>query len=469
MNKLFNEKLNIINIGTETFKHDLDKQGVSAVQVDWRPAAGGNTDVLRALSAIEKDPRIDKANDEAVKRMKDSRPVLVDMDQAKNVISGMHEKLILHAGPPVSWEAMCGPMQGAVIGALLFEGLADNEDAARRLAASGEIEFAPCHHYQSVGPMAGVLSPSMAVHVVEDQEHGNRAFCSINEGLGKVLRFGAFGEEVLTRLAWLKETFMPVMQRALRAGDGIDIKQITAQALHMGDEGHNRNKAATSLFLREMLPSLLTHQVQDDDTKAVIDFINTNDHYFLNLSMPASKVALDAAHGIEHSTIVTAMTRNGVDFGIRVSGMGENQWFTAPANKVQGLLFPGYTEEDAALDIGDSTIAETMGIGGFTMAGAPAIVQFVGGTVEDALQYSQQMYHITGGENSNYSIPTLNFRGSPIGIDIRSVVETNILPIINTGMAHKDAGVGQVGAGLVEPPERCFYQAVTTFAEEVHV
>ncbi|ADH97711.1 YlbE family protein [Salisediminibacterium selenitireducens] len=463
---LFQTELKPVNIGTDTFKQDLTKQGLAAVQVDWRPPAGGNLALVKALDGLMDRPDIDEANKKVTAILKSAHPVLVDMQKAIDVIPGMHDKLFLHAGPPIEWARMCGPMQGAIIGAILFEGLADNEADARKLAESGELSFAPCHSHQAVGPMAGVLSPSMPVHVVENKEHGNRAYCSINEGLGKVLRYGAFSEEVINRLTWLKESFMPVMQRALQAAkNGIDLKALIAQALHMGDEVHNRNKAATSLFIREMLPYLM----QDKDHEAMqeaLSFMNQNDHYFLNLSMPACKASLDAAHGVKNATIVTTMARNGVDFGIRVSGLGEDEWFTAPANYVKGLVFPGFKEDDAAPDIGDSTITETMGIGGFTMGGAPAIVQFVGGTVSDAMAYSEQMYQITTDENSNYSIPTLDFRGSPVGIDVRKVIDTNILPIINTGMAHKTAGVGQVGAGLVEPPAACFEQALMTLANE---
>ncbi|GAA0352809.1 DUF1116 domain-containing protein [Bacillus horti] len=467
INTLFSSSLRVLNVGTETFKQDILLQQGDVTQVDWRPPAGGNVELVRALARLENNPAIDEANQKAVEILKSAHPVLIDMDLAINVIPGMHEKLILHAGPPITWEKMCGPMQGAVIGALIFEGLANNEEEARELVSSGQIEFAPCNEHDAVGPMAGIISPSMPVHIIQNIEHGNHAYCSINEGLGKVLRYGAFSDDVIKRLKWLKDDFMPVLKEAIIISKGIDLKSIIAQALHMGDEVHNRNKAATSLFIRQIVPYILQTNASELMRSETISFINNNDHYFLNLSMPACKASLDAAHGIEGSTIVTAMARNGVEFGIRVSGLPKEQWFTGPANYIKGLLFPGFSQEDAARDIGDSTITETIGIGGFSMGGAPAIVQFVGGSVEDAIEYSEKMYQITTGENSNYSIPTLDFRGSPIGIDVRKVVETNILPIINTGMAHKDAGIGQVGAGLVEPPMACFEGALKALAKEV--
>lgn len=465
--ELFSEELKVINIGTSKFKEDLELQKAESVQVEWQPPAGGNIKLIKALDKLQDDERITKANEEAVKRLKEAHPYLVDIDLAINVIPGMHAKKILHSGPPISWEKMCGPVKGAIIGALIFEGLASNEEEARELAESGEIEYSPCNENSTVGPMAGIVSASMPVHIVKNITHGNYAYCTINEGLGKVLRFGAYSKEVINRLKWLKEIYAPALKKALKLTNGIDLKSITAQSLHMGDECHNRNKASTILFYREISDLFLQTDLDKKEISEVLGFIKNNEHYFLNLSMPACKSALDACQGIKYSTIVTTMARNGVEFGIRVSGLGEKQWFTAPANYVKGLFFPGYTEEDAAPDLGDSTITETMGIGGFSMGASPAIVQFVGGDVDDAIQYSEQMFEITTSENSNYSLPPLNFRGSALGIDIRKVIDTGILPVINTGMAHKIAGIGQIGAGIVNPPKECFEKALIEFEKNI--
>lgn len=462
--RLFQEPLKMINIGTAIFKDDLDLQQAEAVQFSWKPPAGGNAGILQALDRLARLEQIEEANALAVQRIKEAHPFLLDMGTALEVIPGMHENLILHAGPPVAWEEMCGPMQGAVIGALIFEQRAEDEESARKLAASGTIRFAPCNEHAAVGPMAGVISPSMPVHIILNKMHGNKAYCTVNEGLGKVLRFGAFSPEVISRLNWIRDVFAPAMKQALAGTDDIDLKTLIAQSLHMGDECHNRNKAATSLFYKEISTRLLDCHLDRSVLQEVLGFIKTNDHYFLNLSMPACKASLDAGHGVKYATIVTTMARNGVEFGIRVSGMGTDEWYTFAANKVKGLVFPGYTETDAAPDLGDSAITETMGIGGFAMGGAPAIVQFVGGTVDDAIAYSTQMYEICAGENSNYSIPNLDFRGSALGIDIRKVMETGTLPVINTGMAHKEAGVGQIGAGIVHPPQECFEKALLAYA-----
>lgn len=467
INELFSRELKVVNIGTSNFKKDLELQGVEVVQVDWKPPAGGNIELINAIDKLSNNPLVLEANKEAVNRIKQSHPILIDVDKAINVIPGMTENTILHSGPPIKWENMSGPMQGAIIGALIYEGKASNEEEARALASSGQIEFAPCHEHNAVGPMAGIISPSMPVHVILNKTYGNFAYCTINEGLGKVLRYGAFNDEVINRLKWIEKEFAPALKKALKETDGIDLKSIIAQSLHMGDECHNRNRAATSLFFKEISLLFLKAGVDIEITKRALKFIKENDHYFLNLSMPACKASLDAAHGIKGSTIVTTMARNGVEFGIRVSGLGEKEWFVGPANKVKGLMFPGFKEDDASPDIGDSAITETMGIGGFAMGGAPAIVQFVGGTVEDALNYSLQMYEITESENTTYSIPNLDFRGTPMGIDVVKVVQTGILPIINTGMAHKVAGIGQIGAGLVHPPKECFEKALIKLAKAI--
>jgi hypothetical protein len=409
--------------------------------------------------------KIEEANQEAVSRIQKARPELIDVAIAGEAVPGMKRNMILHAGPPVTWEKMCGPMRGAVIGGLILEALARTRQEAEALAASGDILFEPCHHHSSVGPMAGVVTWSMPVWVLENKTFGNRAYCTLNEGLGKVLRYGAFSDEVLARLRWMAEDLGPALKKALGRHGAIDMKSLIAQALQMGDEGHNRNRAGTSLFIREIAPDLVRLDESREKIAGILAFIHGNDHFFLNLSMPTCKCTVDAAASVEGSSVVTTMARNGTEFGIRVSGLGD-QWFTGPASRVEGLYLPGFSEKDAALDIGDSVITETAGIGGFAMAAAPAIVKFVGGSASDAIRYTRQMYEITVAENDTYQIPTLDFRGTPTGIDLLKVVETGILPAINTGIAHREPGIGMVGAGLVRPPENCFHDALEAFAEK---
>ncbi|MEJ5965349.1 DUF1116 domain-containing protein [Flavonifractor porci] len=462
VNELFGQTLQIFNVGAPNFGEDLKLQNADVTQIKWVPPLEGDIASVKILDNFACDEEIDAANRRAVEVIMGSQPTLVGIEQAVKVIPGMTKDTILHSGPPITWDRMCGTVKGAIIGALMYEGRAVTAEEAEKLAASGEITFAPCHEYGAVGPMAGIISPSMPVHIVENKAYGNRAYCTVNEGLGKVLRFGAFSQSVLDRLRWIQERYMPVLQKALELSGGIDLKVLIAQAVQMGDECHNRNKAATSLFFREIVPYMMKTGLPQEQVLQAVEFIKGNDHYFLNLSMPACKASLDAASGIEKSTVLTAMARNGVDFGIRVSGLGD-QWFTAPANMVQGLLFPGYSEEDANPDLGDSAITETTGIGGFAMGASPAITQFVGGTVADALEYTRSMYLITTAENNNYALPPLNFKGAPTGIDLRKVLESGILPVINTGIAHKTPGIGQVGAGIVHPPKACFLEALRAY------
>ncbi len=408
---------------------------------------------------------IEQANREATDRMIEARPVLVGLGRALDVIPGMREDLLLHAGPPITWERASGPLKGAIIGALLFEGKARDAAEAEHLVTSGQIRLEPCHHHQAVGPMAGVTSPSMQVYIVENKTHGNRAYSNLNEGYGKVLRYGAYDESVQTRLRWMHDVMAPVLRDAIEASGGIDIRALLGEALHMGDEGHNRNKAGSILFLKALAPYIAKAAPNAAVAADVLKAIGGNALSVLNPVMAACKAMADAAHGIEGSTIVTTMARNGTDFGIRVSGLGD-RWFTGPSQIPRGLYFPGFSAEDANPDIGDSTITETAGIGGFAMATAPAIVTFVSGTPKDAINTTLEMYEITFTEHRYFTIPALDFRGTPTGIDIRKVVETGITPRINTGIAHKQAGVGQIGAGLVRPPLSIFEEALVAFAEK---
>ena len=405
---------------------------------------------------------IDEANAKAAERMMNSQPVLVDIKPAISAIPKMEEKMILHAGPPVEWERMCGPVRGAVIGALIFEGLAESKEEAEKLAASGEIKFEPCHHHSAVGPMTGVVSSSMPVFCVKNETYGNTAYCTLNEGLGKVLRFGAYDGEVIKRLGWMREILVPALRDTLELSGGINLKNIITQALMMGDECHNRNVAGTSLFLREITPHLLETENDKNTIKEIISFISGNNHFFLNLSMPACKATADTVLGMKYSTLMCAMARNGTEIGIRIAGLGE-RWFTAPAGMPKGLYFPGYSEKDANPDLGDSSITETASLGGFAMASAPAIVKFIGGSAEDAIKYTREMYEITVMKHRDFKIPSLDFAGTPLGVDMRKVIETGLTPIINTGIAHKEAGVGQVGAGILYAPIKPFEDALVAF------
>ena len=467
---LLSEKPRIINIGLKSFAEVVEQFGCEVVQYDWMPPAGGDVKLIKTLNFLRNYEGIDEANRSVIAKVVGSQPVLIDNVRAKEAIPEFAEnngKVILHAGPPVAYENMPDPMQGSCVGAVLFEEWADNEADARKMLENGEIKFIPCHHCNAVGPMGGITSPNMAVFVVENKADGNRAYCTMNEGIGKVLRFGAYSEEVVERLRGMRVFLGPTLGKALRTLGGLNVNPMIAKAIAMGDEFHQRNIAASLVFLKEVAPVITEMDMDEKDRYDVIKFLSDTDQFFLNIMMATGKAVMDAARTITDGTIVTAMCRNGYEFGIRIAGMGD-EWFTGPVNTPQGLYFTGYDGEDACPDMGDSAITETFGVGGMAMIAAPAVTRFVGaGGYEDALRTSNEMTEIVIDRNPNFIIPTWNFQGTCLGIDARLVVEKGITPVINTGIAHKIAGFGQIGAGTVHPPVECFQKAIVAYAKKL--
>ncbi|WP_346938656.1 acyl-CoA synthetase FdrA [uncultured Clostridium sp.] len=467
---LLNSKPRIVNIGLTSFTESILAYGGSTVQYDWKPVAGGNKRLIKILNKLSKIEEIEKANSQVIEDMKNSQPFLVDVVPAKSVIEILNDKVLLHAGPPIQYENMTGPMQGSCIGAVLFEGWAEDETSAIALLESGEVKFTPCHHVNAVGPMGGITSGNMPVLVVENKLDGSIAYCIMNEGIGKVLRFGAFSEEVVNRLKWMKDVLGPVLSKALKQKEGgLNLNVIIAKAITMGDEFHQRNIAATLNFLKEITPLIVELDIDENEKYSVIKFLADTDQFFLNIMMASGKAIVECARKVTSGTVVTTMTRNGRDFGVRISGMGD-EWFTAPVNTPNGLYFTGYSEEDANPDIGDSAITETVGVGAMAMIAAPGVTRFVGaGGFEDALRVSNEMDEICITNNANWSIPTWDFKGACLGIDARKVVSTGITPLINTGIAHKNPGVGQVGAGTVRAPLACFEKAIIAYAKKLGI
>lgn len=459
-NKLLKEEIKAINVGLDIFAKDMKQHNVETVQLEWLPPVGGRMDINEQLKKVlRKKAQIDEANQEALEKVLTAQPVWTGVGLAKDVIPGFTERTICHAGPPVTWEKMCGPMQGSVIGALIYEGLAKDEAEARAIAP--DMDYRPCHSMHAVGPMTGVFSANMPVIIVENKTHGNIAYSPFNsEGKGKPFTFGAYGEDTQEYLRYLRDVMLPTLDKALKVrGEGIDLKMIIAQGLHMGDDCHNRLIAATGQLWKILVPELAKAKISHEVLTSLAYTMYYNNWYFLNFSMAACKVSLDAARDIPHSTLVTVMARNGTEVGIQVSGLGD-QWFTTKAPKVRGKYFPGYTDEDANPDMGDSAITETAGIGAFAMAASLPMTQLVGGSIQDAINFSKDMRKITIGESTHFTIPTLDFIGTPTGIDVLKVIETGIEPVINTGVAHKIAGNGIIGAGLVNMPSIVFEEAL---------
>ncbi len=460
--KLFQSSISAVNIGLETFYDTLLEQGIPALHLEWRPPAGGNAELAHILENLNQD-RITLANQKAFDIMNQAEPVLVDIKYAKDVIPGIDRYTVGHAGPPLAWVDMCGPLQGAVLGAIVYEGVASTLDEAKQLILSGKIKFVSNHAMGCVGPMTGMITYSMPLWEVKNTTFGNVAYSTLNEGIGKVMRFGANGPEVIARLKWLETELAPALKAALVLSGPISMKVMIAKALAMGDEMHQRNVGATSLFIRDIMKYIVQAVEDKDALLRITEFITGNDQFFLNLAMASGKAITDPAKNIPYSTVVTTMSRNGTNFGIKISSMGE-QWFEAPVNNPRGLYFPGYSEKDANPDIGDSAIVETFGIGGFAMGSSPAVVRFVGAkSVSEAMAYSREMQDICVGVSPHYVIPPMDFVGVATAIDAIKVVETGILPVINTGMAHKLPGIGQVGAGIVNAPLDCFVKAIEAF------
>jgi hypothetical protein len=310
--------------------------------------------------------------------------------------------------------------------------------------------------------MAGTITTSAPVWVVENKAFGNRAFCRQVEGRQQ---FGEYSQDALNGLRMWRDVWAPTLREALVKTGGLELKTIITQALQMGDELHNRHTASSSLFANAMAVAMAEADLPKDAVLPTLNYITNHNLIFLGLAMASGKAISDPAHGVEYSTVVTAMARNGTDFGIRVSGLGDD-WFTAPAPLVEGLYFPGYSSDDGGFDMGDSAITEMVGWGGFVIGGAPGILSLVGGTPDEAIAYTREMKKITVTAHPTYRMPALGFMGTSIGIDIRKVIQTNTLPIIDTAIAHKNPGYPIIGAGLVRPPMACFKQALIAFGRK---
>ena len=409
--------------------------------------------------------RIQAANAEAFNRITAADPVLVDILPAGQVVPGLEDRMVLHSGPPVDWEQMCGAQRGAVAAMVMFEGWANDFAQADELLSRADIKLDSNHHHGAVGPMAGTITKSLPVYVVENQSFGNRAYSRVVEDKQQ---FGDYSRDAIHTLEMWRDVWAPALAQGVRQMGGLSIKPLATRALQMGDELHNRTNAASSLFAAAVAAPMVKAGVEREMLSQAMSYICGQDNLFLGLSMAYAKAATDPARNIEHSTVVTAMARNGYQFGIQISGLN-GEWFSAPAPAVDGLYLPGYNEDDAGLDMGDSAITETVGWGGFALGGAPAILSRVGGTPSEALSHSRDMGEITVGSSPDFLIPALDYEGVAVGIDIRQVVQTGILPIIDTTIAHKNPGHAIIGAGLVRPPMECFHQALRAFAAKYDV
>jgi len=447
-----------VNVGLPAFAEAVRAQGGEAVEIDWAIPAEGDPELVRALTRLyAAEDRYGPANAEVLRRLDSSAPVLVGVARAIDVVPGMGGRTVLHPGPPLPWEAFCDPLRRSVRATVMAEGWASSPEEAQRLVDGGEVTLEPANHHAAVVPMATTLGPSAPVFVVEDPVSGQRAFSGINQGPGRTAWFGVEAPEAVERLVFLREVVGPILDRALRASPPLEVFSFAAQGLLMGDDSHMRTQAATNLLIRHLLPALVGEP--DPRRTEVARFLSGNHLFFLNVVMAAAKAATAWAAEVEGSSIITAMARNGTTFGIRVGA--DQRWFVAPAPPVEDALFhPGYGPGDAAPDIGDSAVLELVGLGGAAAAASPAVAAFVGGRIADAVERSTAVARICVGRSGRFSLPLLDFKGAPIGVDVRRVVELGITPAINTGILHATAGTGQVGAGVARAPMACFREAL---------
>lgn len=465
MNQTANDafsRISAVNLGLAAFAQAITDQGAPVVDVDWRPPAEGDAHAVATLTRLwgTHGARIAAANVEALAAIEAARPMAVDVRPAGEVVAGLEGQMLLHSGPPITWDRVCDPQRRALVAACLFEGWAADRAGAAAMFASGAIRLSPGHHHDHVGPMTGVCSPSMPVWIVEDTTAGTRAYSTLNEGAGNTLWFGVGDDESVERLRFFRDTVGPLLSRLLAYCGPVEVFGMAAQGLGMGDELHMRSQATGNLLVRHFAPGFAALGGED-----VARFITGNHHFFLNLTMAAAKCASLSASRVAGSSVVSLISRNGTDVGVQLAGL-PGRWFTAPAAPVQdALLREGYTADDAALDIGDSAVIECIGLGGMAVAAAPAVAAFFGGGSADAAARVEQMAEICVGRSQRFLIPSLDFVGSATAIDARQVVDLGITPQITTGVLHAHSGVGQIGAGIAHQPVAPFRDALVGLAD----
>jgi hypothetical protein len=453
------EQARVVNVGLSLFGDAVREQGAPAVDVDWRIPAGGRPDLVAMLQRLYGPyaDRIDAANQEALRRINEGMPMLTSIAPARDVVSGVESRMVLHCGNALPWQEFCDPLRRSVRAAVIAEGWASSPDEAEQLVARGSVRLEPANDHDAVIPMASAIGPSTPVLVVDNEPGGRRAFSSLNQGSGQVAWFGVETQEAVDRLAWLRDVAADVLAATLRSSGPVDVFSLVSQGLQMGDDVHMRTQATTNLLLRHWLPHLVS--VDSPHVRSVAQFLSSNHLFFLNLAMAGAKSVADWVGEVGDSSIVCCMTRNGTTFGIRVSALA-GRWFTTPAPPVsEGLYYPGYGPETSAPDIGDSAVLELVGLGGAAAAASPAVAGFMGGSMQDAINTTLTMDRICAGQSTRFKLPMLDFRGTPIAVDVRRVVELDITPAINTGILHVSAGTGQVGAGVAHAPIQCFQEA----------
>ena len=453
-------RVEVVNVGLERFETAVRDQGAPAVGVEWRIPAGGDLDAVAALARLlgPASDRVDAANAEVISRLDRGVPMLLGVETAGSVIGGLDEGTILHCGPRIAWADMCDPLRRSVRAAVVAEGWAPDTDAVDGMAQAGEIRLEPANEHGAVVPMATAIGPTAPVYVVSVDAGGTTAYSSLNQGSGAAAWFGVDSDAAIERLRFLRDALGPALAQALDGAGPVDVFSLAAQGINMGDDVHMRVQATTNLLLRDLLPRLV--RSSSARIGEVADFLSTNHLMFLNVAMAGARALVEWASQVPDSSIVTTMCRNGTTYGIRLPGRPEH-WFLADAPPVQdALYYPDQGPDTSAADIGDSAVLELVGLGGPAAANSPAVAGFLGGRMADAMAVTAAMGRICAGTSSRFRLPVLDNAGTPLGVDVRRVVETSITPAVNTGILHISDGSGQVGAGVARAPVECFVQAL---------
>ncbi|MEA3117741.1 MAG: hypothetical protein QOI13_1011 [Paraburkholderia sp.] len=388
------------------------------------------------------------ANRLAVERIAATEPVLTGCERA-SVALGLADGELGHAGPPFASAAeIPAPVLNALTGAVLHERWAGNREAARAMIMRGEIRLRANHDLGTVSPMTGVVRPRQTVMRIENRAGSGVAHATLAEAGRRVLRFGFYDEAVAAGLDHLDQVVGPALARALPAG-GLPLLPLIAEGVALGDDVHQRNIGGMYAFVR---------QLSDLET-SLRAWLLGNPQHFLNYAMAGAKLALDRAHDIPDSSIVTAISRNGVSCGVRIAGCGE-RWFTAPASFPDGGFFAPHTPLDAQGDLGDSAIMEAYGLGGTIAHCSPELARLMQQDWQAASAVGHRMRSLFDSAHPTIAPALAGEAGAGLGLDAQRVVDAGEPIRIHTGIAHRDGVTGWIGIGVATASVACFDAAL---------
>ena len=409
--------------------------------------------------------QIDEANEVVMNILLNGQPTWVDVRPALEVIPEFKKNLLLHAGPPIQPQDIVLALRNTLCGAALHEGLAKTFDEAWKMIEKGEILIDSAQDYSCSCGAAMVTSASTPVLVGKDTVFGGEGFSAIHPGsTPRCLRWGYYDDDIEKNLSWFCDIYGPALGEAVRNTGGINMRAIMSRTAGMGDENHVRQTASSFALVLNLIPEVLKLDIpqRDDVIRALVD---CSEKFYLHVLMAGIMGVLKSAKNIPMSTIMIAMGGNGTEFGLQFCGTG-NQWFTVKAPKILGqFLNPTWTEEEMCGYLGDSCVTEIYGLGGLSAISGPAFVRLTGGSFADAKKRTEDARAICLGEHKFAPVPWDDYRGFPVGVDMRKVVATTILPTSHGGSTRLVGGQG--GAGSILIPSECFKQGLRAFHAKV--